>query len=79
MLEPLNKKVAICLLSIVGLSAYSTVANAPADLVVKLETAEGMIDAFYSFDATKLLLFEVFRYGVDKILAVCCVALLNYR
>jgi len=30
------------------------VANAPADLAVKLETAEGMIDAFYSFDATKL-------------------------
>jgi hypothetical protein len=50
----LNKKVVICLMSIVGLSACSTVANAPADLAVNLETAEGMIDAFYSFDATKL-------------------------
>ena len=52
--NPLNKKIAICLLSIVGLSACSTVADAPADLAVNLDTAEGMIDAFYSFDANKL-------------------------
>jgi hypothetical protein len=54
MYKTLNKKAALCLLSMVGLSACSTEGDAAADLAGNLETAEGMIDAFYSFDASML-------------------------
>ena len=48
-----KKPTTLYLLSLVGLSACSNEA-ASTDLAANLETAEGMIDAFYSFDPAKL-------------------------
>lgn len=40
--------------SLFGLAAFSAKADSAADLAANLQTAEGMIDAFYSFDASRL-------------------------
>lgn len=50
----LNKRTAIYLLSMLGLSACSNEVDPASELASNLKTAEGMIDAFYSFDPNSL-------------------------
>lgn len=50
----ITKRIAICLLCFTGITAYSNEPDADMDLTANLETAEGMIDAFYSFDPNRL-------------------------
>jgi hypothetical protein len=50
----LKKRTATYLLCLAGLSACSGESDSAGDLASDIETAEGMIDAFYSFDASRL-------------------------
>jgi hypothetical protein len=54
MYQSLKKRTATYMLCMVGLSACSGDTESVADLALNLETAEGMIDAFYSFDPNSL-------------------------
>ena len=49
-----NKRSAIIIFGLVSLSTYSNGEDSASELAANIETAEGMIDAFYSFDASKL-------------------------
>jgi len=50
----LSKRAALFALSIAGLSACSAEPDPTAELAANMTTAEGMIDAFYSFDPSRL-------------------------
>ena len=52
--SPLNKRTAIFVLCVAGFSACSNEPDAAEELAANLKTAEGMIDAFYSFDSSRL-------------------------
>lgn len=54
MYQSLKKRTATCMLCIAGLAACSGEVDSAAELAANLTTAEGMIDAFYSFDASSL-------------------------
>lgn len=54
MYPSLKKQTAAYLLCMAGLTACSGEGDSAADLASNLATAEGMIDAFYSFDASSL-------------------------
>jgi hypothetical protein len=54
MYKSLKKRTAAYMLCMAGLSACSGEADVSAELASNLITAEGMIDAFYSFDADSL-------------------------
>jgi len=54
MYKSLKKRTAAYMLCMAGLSACSGEADVSAELASNLITAEGMIDAFYSFDANSL-------------------------
>ncbi|NQV70496.1 MAG: hypothetical protein HQ498_10765 [Pseudohongiella sp.] len=54
MYQSLKKRTTTYLLCLAGLSACSGEADPAAELAANLATAEGMIDAFYSFDASIL-------------------------
>jgi hypothetical protein len=54
MYKSLKKQTATCMLCLAGLSACSGEADTEAELASNLAIAEGMINAFYSFDANSL-------------------------
>lgn len=54
MSKSLKNRTASCVLCTLALSACSGEADTAAELAANLETAEGMIDAFYSFDPSRL-------------------------
>jgi len=54
MYKSLKERIAIFALCIIGMSTCFGATDTTAELVSNLETAEGMIDAFYSFDPNAL-------------------------
>ena len=54
MYKSLSKTTATAVLCVLGLTIYSGGLVMAADSSADLETAEGMIDAFYSFDPDQL-------------------------
>lgn len=54
MFTPIYKRTAMFLFFATGLAACSGESDPAEELAANLETAEGMIDAFYSFDASSL-------------------------
>ena len=54
-----NKRSAIIIFGLASLSACSNGEHSASELAANIETAEGMIDAFYSFDASKLQPFLI--------------------
>lgn len=54
MYKSLKKRTAMYVLGTIGLAACSGETDSAAELATNIETAEGMIDAFYSFDPNRL-------------------------